>query len=291
MQCYPNAGLPNAMGGYDMTPDQFAESVKPFCELGLTNMLGGCCGTTPEHIGALAKMLERERFKPRVRPTKPQHMWLSGLEAIDVEASPRPALAAVSCPASAAPLPIAAAAGPPPSSPPPRDYRPIAAHPAACQSHPRHRPHRLQATGSYLNIGERCNIAGSLKFKKLILNGDYEKGLEIAKAQAEGGAQVIDVNMDEGLLDGEFAMKKFLNMLIPEPDISRLPICVDSSKFHVAEAGLKCCQGKCIFNSISLKEGEDEFIKKGKLVKRYGPLKLLNGVVARGLASRVQPRE
>merc|ERR1719238_2409602 len=122
----------------------------------------------------------------------------------------------------------------------------------------------------FMNIGERCNIAGSAKFKKLILDGEYDKGLEIAKAQAESGAQVIDVNMDEGLLDGEFAMKKFLNMLIPEPDISRLPLMIDSSKFHIVEAGLKCCQGKCIVNSISLKEGEEEFIKKAKIVKRYG---------------------
>merc|ERR1719217_1303194 len=115
------------------------------------------------------------------------------------------------------------------------------------------------------NLGERCNIAGSAKYKKLILNGDYDKALEIARAQAESGAQVIDVNMDEGLLDGEYAMKKFLNMLIPEPDISKLPIMVDSSKFHIVEAGLKCCQGKCIVNSISLKEGEEEFVKKAKI--------------------------
>ena len=118
----------------------------------------------------------------------------------------------------------------------------------------------------FMNVGERCNIAGSAKFKKLILNGDYDKALEIARTQAESGAQVIDVNMDEGLLDGEYAMKKFLNMLIPEPDISKLPIMVDSSKFHIVEAGLKCCQGKCIVNSISLKEGEEEFIKKAKIV-------------------------
>merc|ERR1719238_1156407 len=121
-----------------------------------------------------------------------------------------------------------------------------------------------------MNVGERCNIAGSAKYKRLILNGEYDKALEIARNQAENGAQVIDVNMDEGLLDGEYAMKKFLNMLIPEPDISKLPIMVDSSKFHIVEAGLKCCQGKCIVNSISLKEGEADFIKKAKIVKRYG---------------------
>ena len=229
---YPNAGLPNAMGGYDETPESFATSVKLFLDTGLVNMLGGCCGTTPEHIASLAQMLDREKFKPHVRNPLCDKMRLSGLEAITVDANL-----------------------------------------------------------GYVNIGERCNIAGSAKFKKLILDGKYDKGLEIALAQAESGATVIDVNMDEGLLDGEYAMKKFLNMLIPEPDVSKLPICVDSSKFKIGVEGLKCCQGKCIFNSISLKEGEDEFIKKGKLVKRYGPLKLLNGVVARGLASRVQPRE
>merc|ERR1719379_1864368 len=122
----------------------------------------------------------------------------------------------------------------------------------------------------FMNVGERCNIAGSAKYKKLILNGEYDKALEIARAQAENGAQVIDINMDEGLLDGEYAMTKFLNMLIPEPDISKLPIMVDSSKFHIVVAGLKCCQGKCIVNSISLKEGEEEFVRKAKIVKRYG---------------------
>ena len=207
---YPNAGLPNAMGGYDDTPEMFAESVKLFAELGLVNMLGGCCGTTPEHIKAAAEMAVN--YKPRVKPNNPPVMKISGLEAMTIK--------------------------------------------------------DIKDGGSFVNVGERCNIAGSAKFKKLILDGQYDKGLEIAKAQAESGAQVIDVNMDEGLLDGEFAMKKFLNMLIPEPDISRLPLMIDSSKFHIVEAGLKCCQGKCIVNSISLKEGEEEFIKKAKIVKR-----------------------
>ncbi|EOD39064.1 hypothetical protein EMIHUDRAFT_423073 [Emiliania huxleyi CCMP1516] len=208
---YPNAGLPNAMGGYDDTPQMFSDAVRQFAELGLVNMLGGCCGTTPEHIASLAQMLDREKFKPHVRNPLCDKMRLSGLEAITVDANL-----------------------------------------------------------GYVNIGERCNIAGSAKFKKLILDGKYDKGLEIALAQAESGATVIDVNMDEGLLDGEYAMKKFLNMLIPEPDVSKLPICVDSSKFHIGVAGLKCCQGKCIFNSISLKEGEAAFIKNAKIVKRFG---------------------
>merc|ERR1719326_1468393 len=126
--------------------------------------------------------------------------------------------------------------------------------------------------------------------KKLVLNGEYDKALEIARAQAESGAQVIDVNMDEGLLDGEYAMKKFLNMLIPEPDISRLPIMVDSSKFHIVEAGLKCCQGKCIVNSISLKEGEEEFIKKAKIVKRFGAAVVVMAFDEKGQAAGYQDK-
>ena len=129
----------------------------------------------------------------------------------------------------------------------------------------------MTATGSrFVNIGERTNVTGSARFRELITAGDYDMALEVARQQVENGAQIIDVNMDEGLLDGEYAMTKFLNMLIPEPDISRLPLMIDSSKFHIVEAGLKCCQGKCIVNSISLKEGEADFIKKAKIVKRYG---------------------
>merc|ERR1719502_20638 len=209
---YPNAGLPNAMGGYDETPESFANSVKLFIDTGLVNALGGCCGTTPEHIGAVDKLIKEmgDKAKPRPKPAPFNEMRISGLEAFTIDGS----------------------------------------------------------TG-FVNVGERCNIADSAKYKKLILNGEYDKALEIARVQAESGAQVIDVNMDEGLLDGEYAMKKFLNMLIPEPDISKLPIMVDSSKFHIVEAGLKCCQGKCIVNSISLKEGEEDFIKKAKIVKRY----------------------
>merc|ERR1719183_1669311 len=142
----------------------------------------------------------------------------------------------------------------------------------------------------FMNVGERCNIAGSLKYKKLILNGEYDKALEIARSQAENGAQVIDVNMDEGLLDGEYAMKKFLNMLIPEPDISRLPIMVDSSKFHIVEAGLKCCQGKCIVNSISLKEGEEEFVRRAKIVKRFGAAVVVMAFDEKGQAAGYQDK-
>merc|ERR1719149_500152 len=233
---YPNAGLPNAMGGYDETPESFATSVKLFLDTGLVNMLGGCCGTTPEHIGAVDKMLNDAiaAGKPfKVREPQPDfgEMRISGLEPMTIDKS----------------------------------------------------------TG-FVNVGERCNIAGSIKYKKLILNGDYDKALEIARAQAESGAQVIDVNMDEGLLDGEFAMKKFLNMLIPEPDISKLPIMVDSSKFFIVEAGLKCCQGKCIVNSISLKEGEEEFVRKAKIVKRFGAAVVVMAFDEKGQAAGYQDK-
>merc|ERR1719387_1752739 len=219
------------MGGYDDTPESFSNSVKLFLDTGLVNALGGCCGTTPEHIQAVDKMLKEGNFKPRVRPPACTEMRISGLEALTVDKNL-----------------------------------------------------------GFMNVGERCNIAGSAKYKKLILNGDYDKALEIARAQAESGAQVIDVNMDEGLLDGEYAMKKFLNMLIPEPDISKLPIMIDSSKFHIVEAGLKCCQGKCIVNSISLKEGEEDFIKKAKIVKRYGAAVVVMAFDEQGQAAGYQDK-
>merc|ERR1719440_971495 len=219
------------MGGYDETPESFAKSVKLFIDNGLVNALGGCCGTTPEHIQAVDKMLSKGDFKPRERPPQFTEMRISGLEALTVDDNL-----------------------------------------------------------GFMNVGERCNIAGSLKYKKLILNGDYDKALEIARVQAESGAQVIDVNMDEGLLDGEYAMKKFLNMLIPEPDISKLPIMVDSSKFHIVEAGLKCVQGKCIVNSISLKEGEEEFVRKAKIVKRFGAAVVVMAFDEKGQAAGYQDK-
>merc|ERR1719440_1085752 len=219
------------MGGYDETPESFAKSVKLFIDNGLVNALGGCCGTTPEHIGAVDKLIREMKPRPRERPEPFGEMRISGLEALTVDKNL-----------------------------------------------------------GFVNVGERCNIAGSIKYKKLILNGEYDKALEIARAQAESGAQVIDVNMDEGLLDGEYAMNKFLNMLIPEPDISKLPIMVDSSKFHIVEAGLKCCQGKCIVNSISLKEGEEEFIKKAKIVKRFGAAVVVMAFDEKGQAAGYQDK-
>ncbi|KAI9104481.1 methionine synthase [Phlyctochytrium arcticum] len=208
--CYPNAGLPNTFGEYDQTAGQMAEQVKPFAELGLLNMVGGCCGTTPEHIKAVADMCKN--FKPRVPPVlDPLTGIISGLETL-----------------------------------------------------------KMNKQTGFINVGERCNVSGSRVFAKKILNGQYEDALAIARAQVENGAQIIDINMDEGLLDGKIAMTKFLNYISSEPDIARVPIMVDSSNFEVVLAGLKCAQGKCVVNSISLKEGEADFIKKAKIVRRFG---------------------
>ncbi|KAL2911474.1 hypothetical protein HK105_209053 [Polyrhizophydium stewartii] len=208
--CYPNAGLPNTFGQYDESPEDMARQVKAFASLGLLNIVGGCCGTTPDHIQAVAQMCAG--YKPRVpTPRDPSISIFSGLETF-----------------------------------------------------------RMDKTIPFVNIGERCNVSGSRVFAKKILNGQYEDALAIARAQVENGAQVIDINMDEGLLDGKAAMTKFLNYIASEPDIARVPIMVDSSNFEVVLAGLRCAQGKCIVNSISLKEGEEEFIKKAKIIRRFG---------------------
>ncbi|KAF3691467.1 Methionine synthase [Channa argus] len=209
--CYPNAGLPNTFGGYDETPELTASSIKEFAVDGLVNIVGGCCGTTPGHIRAIADAVRH--CKPRVPAADvyQEYMLLSGLE-----------------------------------------------------------PFRIGPYTNFVNIGERCNVAGSRKFAKLIMAGNYEEALSIAKAQVEMGAQVLDINMDEGMLDGPTAMTRFCNLIASEPDIARVPLCIDSSNFSVIEAGLKCCQGKCIVNSISLKEGEEEFLARASTVKRYG---------------------
>jgi 5-methyltetrahydrofolate--homocysteine methyltransferase len=209
VSCYPNAGLPNAMGGYDETPTDMATIVRDFGESGLLNFVGGCCGTTPAHIAAMAQAMIG--VKPRVpRPPCPD-LRLSGLEML-----------------------------------------------------------QITRETNFVNVGERCNIAGSRAFKNMILAGQYEKALAVASQQVADGAQVIDVNMDEGLLDGVAAMRKFLSIIVTEPSISRVPIMIDSSKFHIIEAGLQCVQGKCIVNSISLKGGEEEFLRQAATVKRYG---------------------
>ncbi|KAG9346044.1 hypothetical protein JZ751_007860 [Albula glossodonta] len=209
--CYPNAGLPNTFGGYDETPELTASHLKEFAVDGLVNIVGGCCGTTPEHIRAIAEAVNN--CQPRVPPTGvfQDYMLLSGLE-----------------------------------------------------------PFRVGPYTNFVNIGERCNVAGSRKFAKLIMAGNYEEALSIAKTQVEMGAQVLDINMDEGMLEGPTAMARFCNLIASEPDIAKVPLCIDSSNFAVIEAGLKCCQGKCIVNSISLKEGEEEFLQRAKCIRRYG---------------------
>uniref|UniRef100_A0A3Q1M346 Methionine synthase n=1 Tax=Bos taurus TaxID=9913 RepID=A0A3Q1M346_BOVIN len=209
--CYPNAGLPNTFGDYDETPHVMAMHLKDFAVDGLVNIVGGCCGTTPDHIREIAEAVKN--CKPRVPPATvfEGHMLLSGLE-----------------------------------------------------------PFRIGPYTNFVNIGERCNVAGSRRFAKLIMAGNYEEALSVAKMQVEMGAQVLDINMDDGMLDGPSAMTRFCNFIASEPDIAKVPLCIDSSNFAVIEAGLKCCQGKCIVNSISLKEGEDDFLEKARKIKKFG---------------------
>jgi len=211
---YPNAGLPNAMGGYDQKGPEMAEDCRVFMDMGLLNAIGGCCGTTDEHIKSLADMVST--YAPRKKHGVKDIMRISGLEPFNYE-------------------------------PNEKDYR-----------------------KTFINLGERCNVAGSSIFKKAVVDGNFEKALAIALKQVEHGAHVIDINMDDGLIDGESAMTRFVNLLVSEPDASKVPFMIDSSKFHVVEAGLKCSQGKCIMNSISLKGGEKEFLHHAKIVKRHG---------------------
>ncbi|KAG2429238.1 hypothetical protein HXX76_011007 [Chlamydomonas incerta] len=212
--CYPNAGLPNAMGGYDQKGPEMAEEIRPFCEGNLVNAIGGCCGTGPEHIAAIKKMASA--YKPRKPVTVAPLMRLSGLE--------------------------------------PLNYTPDATN--------------MRRT--FLNIGERCNVAGSILFKKAIINNDFDTAVAIALKQVQQGADVLDINMDDGLIEGVGAMTRFVNLLVSDPEISRVPFMIDSSKFHIVEAGLKCSQGKCIVNSISLKEGEAAFKQQAEVVRRHG---------------------
>ncbi len=207
--CYPNAGLPNVFGGFDQTPDIMGELVHDFARHGWLNIVGGCCGTTPKHIAAIAAAVAG--LPPRTRPQPPRYTRLSGLEALVI------------------------------------------------------RPET-----NFVNIGERTNVTGSSKFAELIRAERYEDALAIARQQVANGAQMIDVNMDEAMLDSARAMTHFLNLVVADPDIARVPIVIDSSKFHVIEAGLKCVQGKCVVNSISLKEGEAVFIEQARRIRRYG---------------------
>lgn len=206
---YPNAGLPNEFGGYDETPDQMSGFLKEFSEAGLVNIVGGCCGTTPEFISAFS--ISVQDLLPREIPLLKPLTKLSGLE-----------------------------------------------------------PLIIRPESNFINVGERTNVTGSAKFRRLIKEDNYDEALTVAREQVENGAQIIDVNMDEGLIDSEKAMEKFLRLIAAEPEISKVPIMIDSSKWSVIETGLKNIQGKGVVNSISLKEGEDEFIHHAKLVKKYG---------------------
>ncbi|HVY56346.1 MAG TPA: methionine synthase [Xanthobacteraceae bacterium] len=206
---YPNAGLPNEFGLYDESPDYMAGLLGEFAQSGLVNIVGGCCGTTPDHIRAIVRAIEGKA--PRQFEPAPPLLRLSGLE-----------------------------------------------------------PFTLTPEIPFVNIGERTNVTGSAKFRKLVTAGDYGAALSVARDQVENGAQVIDVNLDEGLLDSENAMVTFLNLVASEPDIARVPVMIDSSKFRIIEAGLKCVQGKAVVNSISLKEGEEEFVRQAMIVRRHG---------------------
>lgn len=229
VSCYPNAGLPNAFGQYDETPEYMAKQLEDFAKSGFFNIVGGCCGTTPDHIRAIAQAVSK--FPPRKLPEPDTFMHLSGLEPVKITPESR-----------------------------------------------------------FVNIGERTNVSGSRKFAKLIKDEKYDEALEIAKGQVDGGAQIIDINMDEGMLDSEAAMVKFLNLIAAEPDIAKVPIMIDSSKWSVIEAGLKCVQGKGIVNSISLKEGEEKFIHQARLIRRYGAAVVVMAFDENGQADTYEKR-
>jgi len=226
---YPNAGLPNEFGAYDMGPDELATALADWAEEGWLNLVGGCCGTTPEHIRAIAEKVKG--IAPRRPPDREPYTFLSGLERLTI------------------------------------------------------RPE-----SNFIVVGERTNVAGSRKFARLIREEEYETALVIARDQVEGGANIIDVNMDEGMLDSVKAMTEFLNHVAAEPDIVRVPIMIDSSNFEVIEAGLKCVQGKSVVNSISLKEGEEEFRKRARLVKRYGAAVIVMAFDEKKQATTVEER-
>ncbi|WP_235744764.1 methionine synthase [Nocardioides lacusdianchii] len=227
---YPNAGLPNAFGEYDETPDQTASVLAEFAEAGFLNLVGGCCGTTPDHIAAIAGAVDGQERREPV-PHEPV-MRLSGLE-----------------------------------------------------------PLTITDESLFVNVGERTNITGSARFRKLIKDGDYDTAVSVAAQQVEAGAQVIDVNMDEGMIDGVAAMDRFLKLVASEPDISRVPVMVDSSKWEVIEAGLKCVQGKAIVNSISMKEGEEAFRRHARLCRKYGAAVVVMAFDEDGQADNLERRK
>jgi len=230
VSCYPNAGLPNAFGEYDETPDQTAAVVQEFAASGLVNLLGGCCGTTPEHINAIASSVKGSA--PRVVPEIGPACRLSGLEPVNITEE-----------------------------------------------------------SLFVNVGERTNITGSAKFRNLIKANDYGTALSVARQQVESGAQVIDINMDEGMIDGLAAMDRFVKLVATEPDICRVPVMIDSSKWEVIETGLKCVQGKSIVNSISMKEGEDKFREQARLCRKYGAAIVVMAFDEDGQADNLERRK
>ncbi|TGD75333.1 methionine synthase [Mangrovimicrobium sediminis] len=225
-----NAGLPNAFGEFDETPEIMHEDFREFAGRGFLNLAGGCCGTTPAHIRAIADAVEG--VAPRVPPTPEGACRLSGLE-----------------------------------------------------------PMNIRQDSLFVNVGERCNVTGSARFKRLVLDGDYETALDVARTQVEDGAQIIDVNMDEGMLDAHHAMVTFLNLVASEPDIARVPVMVDSSKWDVIEAGLQCIAGKPVVNSISLKAGEEEFLAQARLCQRYGAAVVVMAFDENGQADNLERRQ
>ena len=226
---HPNAGLPNEFGGYDETPETLSGLLGEFADSGLVNLVGGCCGTRPEHIRAIRDVLENK--PPRAVPDLPVMLRLSGLEPMNV--------------------------GP---------------------------------DSLFVNVGERTNVAGSAKFRRLITEGDYNSALQVAQEQVDSGAQVIDVNMDEGMLESVEAMDRFLKLVAGEPDIARVPVMVDSSRWDVIDAGLKCVQGKAIVNSISLKEGEESFLEQARIIRRHGAAMIVMAFDEQGQAETVEHR-
>jgi 5-methyltetrahydrofolate--homocysteine methyltransferase len=227
--CYPNAGLPNAFGEYDEGPQEMAEVMRDYMSEGWINVVGGCCGTTPDHIAAFAELAPK--FEPRKVPEPIPYTRFAGLE-----------------------------------------------------------PLIIRPDSNFIMIGERTNVAGSRRFKRLIKNGEFEEAVAIALGQVEGGANIIDINMDEGLLESEEVMETFLNIIATEPDIARVPIMIDSSKFSVLEQGLKCVQGKAIVNSISLKEGEEAFKEQARRVRQFGAAVVVMGFDEQGQATDVDRR-
>ena len=226
---YPNAGLPNSLGQYEQTPTEMASEVRDFVEEGLVNIVGGCCGTTDEHIACFARLTEGA--VPHQPVARPDTLWLSGLDLLEVKPE-----------------------------------------------------------NNFVNVGERCNVAGSRKFLRLISEKKYDEALGIARKQVEDGAQVIDINMDDGLLDAREEMVNFLNLIASEPDIARVPVMIDSSDWQVIEAGLKCLQGKSIVNSLSLKEGEEKFLAHARIVRRYGAAVVVMAFDEQGQATTYERR-